>query len=68
MSDVCNISRTSNMGKDICKRHRRNRENAKQIPEVVTASPNINIDCRSTDGNMDMICQGVFAIQYNDVI
>ena len=54
MSDAWNTTWTSSMGKDIDKRNRRNRENAKQSTQKVTASPNIHINCRSTDGDRDM--------------
>ena len=56
MSDACNTTWTSSMMKDNDKRNGRNRENAKQNTQTVTASPNININCRSTDGDRDMAC------------
>ena len=46
MSDACNNTSTSSVGKDNDKRNRRNRENAKQIYKTVAASPNINIGIR----------------------
>ena len=56
MSDACNTTWTSSMGKDNDKRNKRNRENAKQSTLTVTASPNITINCRSTDGDRYMVC------------
>ena len=38
MSDACNTTWTSSMGKDNDERNRRNRKNAKQITQTVTAS------------------------------
>ena len=46
MSDVSNATWTSSMGKDIDKRNKINRENAKQKTQTVISSPNININCR----------------------
>ena len=56
MSDVCNATWTSSMGKDIDKRNKINRENAKQKTQTVISSPNININCRGNDGNRDVAC------------
>ena len=56
MSDACNTIWTSSMRKDIDKRNRRNRENAKHSTQTVTGSPNININCRTADGDWDMAC------------
>ena len=53
MSDTCNTTWTSSMGKDNDKRNRRNRENAKQNTQTVTASPNITINCRSSNGDKE---------------
>ena len=44
------------MRKDIDKRNRRNRDNAKQSTQTVTANPDININCMNSDGYMNMSC------------
>ena len=56
MSDVCNTTWNSIMGKDNDKINRRNTENAKQSTQTVIVGPNINMNCRSTDGDRDMVC------------
>ena len=43
-------------GRILTREKKRNRENAKQSTQKVTASPNININCISTDGYRDMAC------------
>ena len=60
-----NTTWTSSMGKDNDKRNRGNGQNTKYSTQTITASPNININSKSTDG---VFAIGVFPIQCNDAI
>ena len=44
------------MRKDIDKRNGRNRDNAKQNTQTVTANPDININCMNGDEYRNMSC------------
>ena len=62
MCDAYNTTWASSMRKDIDKRNRRNRDNAKQSTQTVTANLDININFMNSDGYRNMSYKGVFAI------
>ena len=54
MCDAYNTTWANSMRKDIDKRNRRNRDNAKQSTQTVTANLDININFMNSDGYRNM--------------